>query len=174
MLLVGGSATVATAWITQKMLDEREIVRAEIRTRETLYGELVRECSKLVMDRLRAPWISRRDCCPCMGCSIAFGFARPTRSLRRRNRSRDAHPWDAPEHSGDEEMKCLQKTDWGRPSKINVQRVSKFHCIFTPALDGLYELSFPMTGDHKKAEQCFVTASKTVLLEVKRRPALFI
>jgi len=48
--LVGGSATVATAWITQKTLTKREMIGAEIRKRETLYGEFISECSKLVMD----------------------------------------------------------------------------------------------------------------------------
>ena len=48
--LVGGSATVATAWITQRTLSRREQMRAEIRARETLYGEFIRECSKLVVD----------------------------------------------------------------------------------------------------------------------------
>ena len=48
--LAGGSATVATAWITQKTLSRRELLGAEIRQRETLYGEFIRECSKLVMD----------------------------------------------------------------------------------------------------------------------------
>ena len=48
--LVGGSATVATAWITQKTLSKRELIGAEIRRRETLYGEFIRECSRLVMD----------------------------------------------------------------------------------------------------------------------------
>ncbi len=48
--LVGGSATVATAWITQRTLGKRELIRAEIRKREMLYGEFIRECSKLVMD----------------------------------------------------------------------------------------------------------------------------
>ena len=46
--LVGGSATVATAWITQRTLSKRELIGAEIRTRETLYGEFISECSKLV------------------------------------------------------------------------------------------------------------------------------
>ena len=50
--LVGGSATVATAWITQKTLSKRELIGAEIRQREALYGEFIRECSKLVMDSL--------------------------------------------------------------------------------------------------------------------------
>jgi hypothetical protein len=48
--LVGGSATVATAWITQKTLSKRELIGAEIHHRETLYGEFIREGSRLVMD----------------------------------------------------------------------------------------------------------------------------
>jgi hypothetical protein len=48
--LVGGSATVATAWVTQKTLSKRELIGAEIRHREMLYEEFIRECSKLVVD----------------------------------------------------------------------------------------------------------------------------
>ena len=48
--LVGGSASVATAWVTQRTRSRREIMGAEIRQREALYGEFIRECSKLVMD----------------------------------------------------------------------------------------------------------------------------
>jgi hypothetical protein len=48
--LVGGSATVATAWVTQSTLTKRELLGAEIRTRQTLYGEFIRACSKLVID----------------------------------------------------------------------------------------------------------------------------
>jgi hypothetical protein len=47
---VGGSATVATSWVTQRTLSKRELVGAEIRTRESLYGEFIRACSKLVVD----------------------------------------------------------------------------------------------------------------------------
>ena len=50
--LVGGSATAAAAWITQKTLNKRELVREEIRKREALYGEFISECSKLLMDAL--------------------------------------------------------------------------------------------------------------------------
>ncbi len=50
--LVGGSATVATAWLTQRTQSKRERVRAEISRRETLYGEFIAECSKLFMDSL--------------------------------------------------------------------------------------------------------------------------
>ena len=49
---VGGSATLGTAWITQKTQSRRELVGAEIRKRETLYGEFIAECSKLSIDAL--------------------------------------------------------------------------------------------------------------------------
>jgi hypothetical protein len=48
--LVGGSATVATAWITQKTVSKRERIDAEIRQRETLYAGFIRESSRLVVD----------------------------------------------------------------------------------------------------------------------------
>ena len=48
--LVGGSATVATAWVTQKTVNRRELIQAEIRKRETLYGEFIGECAKLLVD----------------------------------------------------------------------------------------------------------------------------
>jgi hypothetical protein len=50
--LVGGSASVATAWITQKTQAKRELTRAEIRKHEALYGEFINECSRLLMDAL--------------------------------------------------------------------------------------------------------------------------
>ena len=48
--LVGGSATMATAWITQKTVSKRELTQLEMRKRETLYGEFIAECAKLLMD----------------------------------------------------------------------------------------------------------------------------
>ena len=48
--LVGGSATVATTWVTQRTLSKRELIRTEIRRRENLYGEFISECSKRVID----------------------------------------------------------------------------------------------------------------------------
>ena len=48
--LVGGSATVGTAWIVQKKLNRRELVREEVRKREALYGDFIGECAKLLMD----------------------------------------------------------------------------------------------------------------------------
>jgi hypothetical protein len=47
--LVGGSATVATAWVTQKTLGRREFIGTEIHRRETLYGDFIRECSRQVI-----------------------------------------------------------------------------------------------------------------------------
>jgi hypothetical protein len=48
--LVGGTATIATAWVTQRTLSKRELIQAEIRRRETLYGEFVSECAKILVD----------------------------------------------------------------------------------------------------------------------------
>lgn len=50
--LVGGSATVATAWLTQSTANKRELVQLEFRYRETLYGEFITECSKLLIDAM--------------------------------------------------------------------------------------------------------------------------
>jgi hypothetical protein len=48
--LVGGSATVATAWITQRTLTQRELNVRDMRQREKLYGDFVGECAKLLID----------------------------------------------------------------------------------------------------------------------------
>jgi hypothetical protein len=50
--LVGGSATIATAWITQKTQSKRELAGVEIRKRELLYTEFIDECSKLAIEAL--------------------------------------------------------------------------------------------------------------------------
>ena len=50
--IVGGSATVMTAWITQKTLNKRALIGAEVRKRKILYGGLISECSNLVTDSL--------------------------------------------------------------------------------------------------------------------------
>ncbi len=50
--LVGGSATVATAWVAQKTAGRRELLHMEISKREALYGEFISECSKLFLDAL--------------------------------------------------------------------------------------------------------------------------
>ena len=48
--LVGVTATVAMAWINQKTLNHRELIRDEMRMRQTLYGEFITECAGLLMD----------------------------------------------------------------------------------------------------------------------------
>ena len=48
--VVGGSASITTAWLTQRSQDVRELVRDEMHKREALYGEFVGECAKLLMD----------------------------------------------------------------------------------------------------------------------------
>jgi len=48
--LVGGSATVATAWITQRTLNRRRLFAAEISRRQTLYGAFINECSSRALD----------------------------------------------------------------------------------------------------------------------------
>ncbi len=50
--LAGGLATITTAWVTQRTHSKRELIRAEISKRETLYGEFICECSRLLMDSL--------------------------------------------------------------------------------------------------------------------------
>jgi hypothetical protein len=50
--LCGGSASVATAWVTQKTRSKRERIRAELNKREALYGEFINECSNRLMESL--------------------------------------------------------------------------------------------------------------------------
>jgi hypothetical protein len=50
--IVGGSASIASAWFSQTTLGRRESVRSEIQKREALYGEFISECSKLIIDAL--------------------------------------------------------------------------------------------------------------------------
>src|SRR5882724_10468708 len=50
--LVGGGASLATAWITQTAQGKRELLTAELHKREALYGEFVNEGSKLIVDSL--------------------------------------------------------------------------------------------------------------------------
>jgi hypothetical protein len=50
--LVGGAASLSSAWITQTAQSKRDLVASELRKREALYGEYVTECSKLIMDSI--------------------------------------------------------------------------------------------------------------------------
>jgi len=48
--LVGGSATVATAWLTQRTLTRRELNVRDMRQREKLYSDFISECARLLID----------------------------------------------------------------------------------------------------------------------------
>jgi hypothetical protein len=50
--VVGGSASIATAWFTQRTQGRRKRVSAEILKRETLYAEFISESAKLFTDSL--------------------------------------------------------------------------------------------------------------------------
>ena len=49
---VGGSATIATAWLTQRTQGQRERIHTEIQKREQLYVEFIAEASKLIIEAL--------------------------------------------------------------------------------------------------------------------------
>ena len=49
---VGGAATIATAWVTQRTQSRRQAVLTETRKREALYADFIVECSKLAIDAL--------------------------------------------------------------------------------------------------------------------------
>ena len=51
--VVGGSATIGTAWITQKTQIKREVANAEIKKRESLYTDFIVECSRLYIHSLQ-------------------------------------------------------------------------------------------------------------------------
>jgi len=50
--LVGGTATITTAWITQRFQSKREFARSEGQKKEALYTEFIAESSKLLIDSL--------------------------------------------------------------------------------------------------------------------------
>ena len=50
--LVGGTATAATSWMSQRALNRSKQIKDEARRRESLYGEFISECAKLAVDAL--------------------------------------------------------------------------------------------------------------------------
>jgi hypothetical protein len=50
--LVGGSASMATAYMTQRTQARRAEIQAEIHKREVLYTDFIAECSKLALDSM--------------------------------------------------------------------------------------------------------------------------
>ena len=51
--LVGGSATAATAWVTARTHGKRQLIAAEMKKREAIYGEFINECSERAMDSFK-------------------------------------------------------------------------------------------------------------------------
>ena len=50
--LVGGTATAATSWMSQRALNRSKQIKDEMKRREALYGEFISECAKLAVDAL--------------------------------------------------------------------------------------------------------------------------
>jgi hypothetical protein len=48
--LLGGSASVATAWVTQRTSNKRKEFHAELTRRGTLYSQFIHECSARALD----------------------------------------------------------------------------------------------------------------------------
>ena len=48
--LLGGSASVATSWVTQRTSSKRQEFHSELTRRETLYGQFINECSARALD----------------------------------------------------------------------------------------------------------------------------
>lgn len=48
--VVGGSATIVTAWLSQTTQSKREVAISEVRKRELLYTEFIVECTRLAID----------------------------------------------------------------------------------------------------------------------------
>jgi hypothetical protein len=50
--LAGASASLATAWLSQKTQGRRALIQAEVHKREVLYSDFITECAKLYLDAL--------------------------------------------------------------------------------------------------------------------------
>jgi hypothetical protein len=50
--VIGGSASIATTWLTQHAVDRNKRLSSELNRRESLYGDFIKECSKLLIDSL--------------------------------------------------------------------------------------------------------------------------
>jgi hypothetical protein len=50
--LAGASASLATAWLSQKTQGRRAAIQTEVHKREVLYSDFITECAKLYLDAL--------------------------------------------------------------------------------------------------------------------------
>ena len=48
--LVGGTATAATAWVSARTQGKRQLIAGEMKKREALYGEFIKECCERAID----------------------------------------------------------------------------------------------------------------------------
>ena len=85
--LVGGSATVATTWVTQRTHSKRELLaHRDPKKRETLYGEFISECSERAIDSFERTLDKPETLLSITSYSIASGFVPRTRCCGRRNK----------------------------------------------------------------------------------------
>ena len=61
--VVGGSASIATAWLTQRSQNVRELVRDEMHKREACMVNLSESARNSSWTRSRTRWRSPRHCC---------------------------------------------------------------------------------------------------------------
>ncbi len=57
-------------------------------------------------------------------------------------------------------MTCPRKKRFGKQRANEYATVENFRGVFADGLNDLYQLSFMLTGDHEKAQQCLVTAQE--------------
>jgi hypothetical protein len=50
--VIGGSASIATTWLTKHAADRSKRLTSALNRRESLYGDFIKECSKLLIDSL--------------------------------------------------------------------------------------------------------------------------
>ena len=79
-----------------------------------------------------------------------------TLRLRPRLHRAGAREWRVKRHSEEGAMKFLNRVETSELAADQYATAEEFHCVFTQEMDGLYQLSFLLTGDHAKAERCFV------------------
>ena len=83
--VLGISATVAVAWINQRGHSRRELIREEIRTRESLYAEFIAECARLLVDAYQHHSRNPKRCSPRTASSIAYASVHPQRCSPKLN-----------------------------------------------------------------------------------------
>jgi hypothetical protein len=55
-------------------------------------------------------------------------------------------------------LRCTDRTTSGKPEKYATS--CDFAALFTTEMSSLYQLSFLLTSDHQKAEQCFIAGAQ--------------